>query len=98
MKKEKKQKYICPVCGWKGLDEPAYDEEGVPSHDICACCHREFGYDDAPLEETRKKWRKSFFANLLFWKKKKQLKNLELPEAKETVEKLQNFWHNENKN
>ena len=88
MKKEKKQKYICPVCGWKGLDKPAYDEEGVPSHDICACCHREFGYDDAPLEETRKKWRKSFVANLLFWKKEEATEKFRIARNKRNCSKI----------
>ena len=35
----KKEKYICPVCGYKGLDEPAYDENYLEdSYDICSCC------------------------------------------------------------
>lgn len=42
-------KYICPVCGYKGFDEPAYDNlnklEGG-SYDICECCRFQFGVDD----------------------------------------------------
>lgn len=38
--------YICPVCGFDGLDEPAYNEFNDPSFDICLCCRFQFGDDD----------------------------------------------------
>jgi hypothetical protein len=38
---------MCPVCGFSGLDEPAYDAHGGASFGICPCCGVEFGYDDA---------------------------------------------------
>ena len=42
------RKYICPVCGYPGLDEPAWDNKyGTPSYNICPCCGCEFGYEDA---------------------------------------------------
>ncbi|PRP55884.1 hypothetical protein C7B71_03790 [Bacillus halotolerans] len=44
-------KYICPVCGFKGLTEPAYDDQGNHSYEICSCCGFQFGYDD--FEMTR---------------------------------------------
>lgn len=42
-------KYICLVCGYKGLDQPAYADlnnlqDG--SFDICNCCRFHFGVDD----------------------------------------------------
>jgi hypothetical protein len=37
----------CPVCGYNGLDEPAYDSFGCASFEICPSCGTEFGYDDA---------------------------------------------------
>lgn len=47
-------KYICPVCGHKGLDEPAYaDLKNLKggSFDICSCCRFQFGVnDDIELE------------------------------------------------
>ena len=48
----------CPVCGYDGLEEPAYDEDGVPSFEICPCCGIEFGYEDAtkPHESLREEW------------------------------------------
>lgn len=39
-------KYICPVCGFKGLTEPAYDDQGNHSYEICSCCGFQFGFDD----------------------------------------------------
>ncbi|MDP4527006.1 hypothetical protein [Bacillus halotolerans] len=44
-------KYICPVCGFKGLTESAYDDQGNHSYEICSCCGFQFGYDD--FEMTR---------------------------------------------
>jgi hypothetical protein len=52
--------YMCPVCGYDGLQEPPYDEKtGDPSFNICPCCGCEYGYDDATdvaKEKFLKKW------------------------------------------
>lgn len=41
------KKYICHVCGYNGLIEAPWSENGkVPSHNICDCCGVEFGYED----------------------------------------------------
>lgn len=55
----------CPVCGFAGLDEPAYDAHGCASFGICPCCGTEFGYDDATRThaELRAKW----IANGMNW-------------------------------
>lgn len=54
------EKYICPVCGYSGLDEPSHDPiTGSPSFDICPCCGCEFGYNDATpsaKEDFLKTW------------------------------------------
>ena len=49
---------VCPVCGFRGLSEPAYDEHGGASFEICPCCGTEFGYDDAGRShyELRLRW------------------------------------------
>ena len=54
----KGQSYICPVCGYDGLEEPAYDVHGYSSFEICPCCGVEFGYDDATRshEDLRAEW------------------------------------------
>jgi hypothetical protein len=48
----------CPVCGFHGLDEPAYNSFGCPSFEICPSCGTEFGYDDAKKshESLRDEW------------------------------------------
>jgi hypothetical protein len=48
----------CPVCGYDGMAEPAYDEKGCASFEICPCCGTEFGYDDSLTKhkELRRKW------------------------------------------
>lgn len=38
--------YTCPVCGFDELDDPAYDENNLPSFEICPCCRFQFGDDD----------------------------------------------------
>ncbi|WP_214691652.1 MULTISPECIES: hypothetical protein [unclassified Exiguobacterium] len=38
--------YICPVCGYDGLEESAYNEYDLPSFEICSCCRFQFGDDD----------------------------------------------------
>ena len=49
---------ICPVCGYPDLEEPAYDELGNSSFEICPCCAVEFGYQDANTShrELRRHW------------------------------------------
>jgi hypothetical protein len=41
-----KMSYICPVCGFIGLKQPPYDENGNESLEICHCCGFEFGTDE----------------------------------------------------
>ena len=56
-------KFICPVCGFDQLKEPAYGQDGEPSYQICPCCGFEFGFDDGTKSETfisyREKWIKT---------------------------------------
>jgi transcription elongation factor Elf1 len=50
--------FSCPVCGFAGLSEPAYDSSGCASFEICPSCGTEFGYHDATKShaELRKLW------------------------------------------
>jgi hypothetical protein len=54
-------RFMCPVCGFPGLDEPAYDDTGCASFTICPCCWIEFGYEDSgrSFAELRSEWIKS---------------------------------------
>lgn len=95
----KKKKYICPVCGYDGLEEPVYDEIGEPSFEICSCCGVEFGFDDFDIKNltfvtVREKWLKDgakWFdkaAKPKNWNLEEQLKNLQLPEVKNTIDDI----------
>jgi hypothetical protein len=57
------QTYVCPVCGFPGLDHPAWDPQtGEASFTICPCCGCEFGYDDATTSSRdafRRRWLKA---------------------------------------
>lgn len=48
----------CPVCGYEGLTEAAYDSFGCASFEICDSCGTEFGYDDATRShlDLRREW------------------------------------------
>lgn len=39
------EKYICPVCGFDGLEEEPYSQGNEPSYEICPCCGFEFGFN-----------------------------------------------------
>lgn len=38
--------FLCPVCGYPGLDEPAWSD-ATASDEICPSCGTHFGLDDA---------------------------------------------------
>jgi len=38
--------FVCPVCGYDGLIEPAWDGKNA-SDEICPSCGTQFGYHDA---------------------------------------------------
>lgn len=52
--------HICPVCGYPGLAEPPYNEDGGGSFEICPSCGFEFGFDDQSEgishDEYRARW------------------------------------------
>lgn len=63
--------YICPICGFDGLDEPAYNEFHDFSFEICLCCQFQFGDDDdvelenglfMKREETHAMYRQAWIA------------------------------------
>lgn len=65
-----KNKYICPVCNFDGLDEPPYNSCGSGSYEICPCCGFEFGLDDFGYDSYEKAhavWRKKWIDNGCIW-------------------------------
>ena len=63
----KKEKYVCPVCGYDGLEESAYDKTGEPSFEICSCCGFEFGFDDFSEHKTFEQYREEWIKNGAKW-------------------------------
>lgn len=49
--------YMCPVCGYAGLDQPAYSGT-VASHELCPSCGFEFSgaMDPRRFEDWRAEW------------------------------------------
>ena len=71
MNKHEKPQYKCPVCNFKGLYEPAYDEREIGSDDICPCCGFQFGLDDfgySCKQEAHEVWRKKWINDGCNWK------------------------------
>ena len=59
-------KYICPVCGYTGLSEPAY-YNGSSSDEFCECCGFQFGWTDDDLGYTFADWRKKWVDGGMKW-------------------------------
>lgn len=68
--------YMCPVCGYPYLSEPAYNVtiskdaplyDGEPSYEICPCCLFEFGYDDMDQGYTFEQWRQKWIDGGMVW-------------------------------
>lgn len=58
--------FMCPACGWPGLDEPPRTD-GVGSLEICECCDFQFGYTyEATLDYAR--WRREWIAEGMPWR------------------------------
>lgn len=57
---------ICPVCGYPGLYEPAYNGT-IGSDEICSCCGYQFGFDDDAEGVTHEEWRKKWIAKGMKW-------------------------------
>ncbi len=60
-------KHICPVCGFDGLLEPAYNEHGNGSHEICSACGFEYGFDDHSEGVTHSEYRKQWIGAGAQW-------------------------------
>ena len=61
------EKFTCPVCGYKGLDEAPYNENGEGSFEICFCCGYEFGFDDESEEISHEDYRKNWIEQGAQW-------------------------------
>lgn len=52
--------FRCISCGFDGIHQPSYTEDGIPSFEICPCCGFQPGFDDlsegVSAEQYRKQW------------------------------------------
>lgn len=62
-----KKKYVCPVCGFDGLREAAFGINNEPSHEICACCGFEPGFDGGNDPAVFKKFYQRWLKNGAQW-------------------------------
>jgi hypothetical protein len=68
-------KNICPVCGYDELNEPAYNDIGGGSFEICSSCFFQFAYDegDIGIEEPEthaihQEWREKWIKDGMPWR------------------------------
>jgi hypothetical protein len=60
--------YLCPICGYDGLDEPAYSAKGFGSYEICSCCRYEYGVTDDDKGITHEQWRQQWIDEGMIWR------------------------------
>ncbi|MDD5617662.1 MAG: hypothetical protein PHG69_01070 [Candidatus Omnitrophica bacterium] len=61
------KKYMCPVCGFFGLDEPPYNDKRESSFEICSCCGFEFGFDEGKTDDKYNTFRSIWIENGANW-------------------------------
>ncbi|WP_040644455.1 hypothetical protein [Pseudoalteromonas rubra] len=71
--------HICPVCGSAELAAPAYNNNGLPSFQMCSC-EFEYGYDDSPLASSRAV-KGGLQKNWEVWRKRVIQRSSHLPES-----------------
>jgi len=59
--------YICPVCGFDGLDAAPY---GAGEYEICPCCGFQFGVTDDNQGISFHEWREAWIEQGLPWTSK----------------------------
>lgn len=89
-----KNNNICPVCGYKELNEPPYDQYGYPSYEICPCCGFEYGYDDSSKKYTFERYREKWIDNgFKFFRKKEEPKIWDREAVNEQLKNISNVDH-----
>jgi predicted RNA-binding Zn-ribbon protein involved in translation (DUF1610 family) len=66
--------HMCPVCGYPGLDKPAYSGKAcrkTASFETCPSCGFKFGYTDFSLGFSFEKWREHWFIRGKSWQGEK---------------------------
>lgn len=61
-------KYMCPVCGYDGLEEPPRSPStGGGSYEICRSCGFQFGVTDDDRGFSYDAWRQQWIARGMPW-------------------------------
>ena len=60
--------YMCPVCGYPGLQEPPRGEATGGSYEICPSCGFQFGVSDDDLGISDGQWRQDWIAAGMPWR------------------------------
>jgi hypothetical protein len=61
--------YLCPVCGFDGLEEPPYSPSGNGLYEICPCCGFQFGVTDDNQGISFHEWREAWIDRGMPWDK-----------------------------
>jgi hypothetical protein len=65
--------FICPVCGYPGLEEQPRGDLTGGSYEICPSCGIQFGYsdeaggDEEARKELYKQWRQKWIEGGMIW-------------------------------
>lgn len=59
--------YVCPVCGYGGLQDPPRTPSGGGSYEICPSCGFEFGVTDDDLGLSYDSWRRGWLEQGYRW-------------------------------
>ncbi len=60
--------YVCPVCGYPGLEEPPRSERtGAGSYEICPSCGFQFGVTDDDEGHSYDEWRRRWIQRGMPW-------------------------------
>ena len=60
--------YLCPVCGFPGLDDPPRSSvTGAGSDEICPSCGFQFGFDDDDRHISYQQWRNKWIEEGMKW-------------------------------
>lgn len=60
-------RYVCPVCGFNGLVNPAYESKGFGSLEICPCCGFQFNVTDTKHGWSFIDWRAQWISKRMPW-------------------------------
>ena len=60
--------HLCPVCGYSGLTEPPYSDDGGGSYEYCPSCGFHFGRTDDDLGFSHESWRAAWIEEGMPWR------------------------------